>query len=147
MEDPDWAKVLQQIYRNKNGKIKWPNQADGWQKSIDGTGLSFEQEDEAICFLHESGLLQKVDGKMDRDRQLTKRGFKVAHEREQNKKSEQINKSIRNLTVILAIAALIQAISGVATVATVGLLEFVVILIGSLLLLSIGIVGLDYNWF
>lgn len=144
MSEPDWAKVLQQIYQNKNGKIKWPLQADRWKKSIDGTGLSFDQEDEAIQFLHESGLLQKVDGKMDRSRQLTKRGFDVAHEREQNKKSTEINDSIRKLTLILAIAALIQAISAVAQVDTP---EAFVISGGSFLFLIIGYLSLEYGWY
>jgi len=144
MTEPDWAKVLQQIYQNKNGKIKWPLQADGWKSSIDGTKLSFEQENEAITFLHESGLLQKVDGKMDRERQLTKRGFDVAHKREQNKKSAEINDSIRKLTLILAIAALIQAISAVAQV---NFPENIVITLGSLLFMIIGYLSLEYGWY
>jgi len=116
MSEPDWAKVLQQIYKNKNGSIEWPLRADGWEKSIDGTGLSFEQEDEAIQFLHESGLLQKVDGKMDRSRQLTRRGFDVAHERELNKEQKIINRDIRNLTIILAFTASIQALAAAFSV-------------------------------
>jgi hypothetical protein len=61
MDDPDWAKVLLAIYRTNNGEIFWPREDDTIDKTFEGTDLNQEEEDDAISYLHEIGLIEHAD--------------------------------------------------------------------------------------
>lgn len=134
MEDPDWATVLQAIYRSNNGEIFWPLEDDKMDQTIEETDLTQEEEDRAISYLHEIGLLEHANRDRGRPRELTQKGFDVAHEREMRNKQQALierqskaiesqsdvaeeqadaTDTLADFTIILGVAALIQALAAV----------------------------------
>ncbi|WP_254279654.1 hypothetical protein [Haloarcula marina] len=129
MEEPDWAKVLHAIYRSNNGEIVWPREDDTMDKTIDGTDLNQDEEDDAISYLHKIGLIEHADRDRGRPRLLTEKGFNVVHERELRKEQHALVKSqndaienqseatdtLANFTIILGVTALIQALAAIVS--------------------------------
>jgi uncharacterized membrane protein YcjF (UPF0283 family) len=115
MGEPDWAQVLQAIYRSNNGEIFWPRGDDEIDQTIEGTDLTQEEEDDAIVYLHEIELIEHADRDRGRPRRLTQKGFEVAHERELRNQQEIHNRVLAAFTVLVGISALVQAVSVVAT--------------------------------
>lgn len=113
MKKPDWAKVLQAIYRSSDGEIFWPRERDSIDTTIDETGLTQKEKDNAISYLHDIRLIEHADNGLQR--RLTKKGFDVAHERELRQQQETHNRILAAFTVLVGISALVQAISVVAT--------------------------------
>lgn len=111
MDEPNWAKVLEIIYKSNNGEIWWPLEADDTEKTIDGTNLSQEKENDAINYLQKMDLLEKAEKDGGRVRQLTIDGFSVAHEREINQNQQKTNLGIGMLTMFLAIGSVMQGYS------------------------------------
>ncbi|MBP1986205.1 hypothetical protein [Halolamina salifodinae] len=115
MEEPDWATVLQAIYRSDNGAIFWPREDDTIDSTIEETDLSQEEEDDAISYLHNIGLIEHADRDRGRPRRLTQKGFDIAHERELRNQQETHNRILSAFTVLVGISALVQAVSVVST--------------------------------
>ncbi|GAB6880153.1 hypothetical protein JCM17823_24270 [Halorubrum gandharaense] len=154
MSKPEWSKILDYLYTSQETvdyhRHELETMGISRDLSIDGNDLRNELDN-----MVEMGIIDKSDlykntasfvsDNSDMTRYtLSQKGFDVAHERQQKIRSEKTNKSIRNLTVILAIAALIQAIS---TVATVEMPEVLVVIGGSMVFLIIGLIGLERSWF
>jgi len=157
MSEPNWAKVLFFIYGSNQISILAEIKEN--HIIVEETDLDVEEVDGSLKTLQKWGLIKKeaytakglllVDSDTsipdeESEYVLTEKGFNVAHDREQNKKSQRINDSIRGLTVILAIAALIQAVSAVATVDKP---EVFVVIVGSVIFLLIGFLLLHYDWY
>lgn len=156
MNEPNWAKLLSMIY-SKESSV--PALITEGHIFVENTDLDVDDVQDSIKILFRHELIEKSpttaralvakenSGSIpDKDASLilSEKGFDVAHKREQNKNSTEINDSIRRLTLILAIAALIQALSAVAQV---GKPESFAILGGSILLVIIGVFAIEYNWY
>ncbi|WP_144427176.1 hypothetical protein [Halolamina pelagica] len=160
MGEPDWATVLETIYEED---IYW-----GEQEEIDENHPVVQEVDmdpqnvqNTLAYLSQTGLIGNVKAGMtadiprpgkegevpitDADRRsglylgLTSKGFEVAHDREQNQRSQRINRALVMLTWILATSAMIQAIAPIFTVSGLDQLMFSIIGVALLILAYIGI--------
>ena len=157
MSEPDWAKLLNYLYKIPGDLYVTETSAPEnepidtyFQKKLrESINFSPKVDEEAVFGymlrdMQENNLIEIERNQSSVTLSMTEKGFNIAHEREQNKKSQQINDSIRGLTVILAVAALIQAVSAVATVDTP---EVFAVIAGSVIFLLIGFLILHYNWY
>ena len=147
MSEPNWTSILEYLYKNEK-IIEYKNSEPIKDLEIldDVDCINKDNFSETMGYMRDLDLVEysteAIDGDTIKRFSLTETGLKVAHDREQKRESQQINDSIRNLTLILAIAALIQAISAVATVDRP---EVFVILGGSFVLLIMGVLILHYG--
>lgn len=132
MSEPDWALVLEKIYKEK---LVWSKNAeyDDNHPVISAVDLDTEETQEALAFLYETEMVDSVHiGKASEISRpgkenlisvhkntrgigthigLSRKGFEVAHERETNQKRQRVNMGIGILTGILSFAAMVQAYS------------------------------------
>lgn len=117
MKKPDWAKVIQFMYRDAPEPINASIDSD--HPLITEAGLRKEVARDALDSLAEWGLIKqqsksvdiagKGKGKTETkfSYKLTKDGFDVAHERELSQRNNRINYSLVFLTFVLAMAQII----------------------------------------
>jgi len=155
MAEPDWAKLLDYLYKIP-GDLYVSEASTPQNEPIDRyfqnklrENIDFSSKvDEETIFgymlrdMQENNLIEVERNQSSVTLSMTEKGFNVAHEREQNKKSQYTNKSINRLTWVLAIAAMIQALSAVFTVDPPAMYF---IAIGSVFLLVFGAVGIKYG--
>lgn len=132
MSEPDWAKLLSIIY-NQTGETKFKTDSEreilpmviSEKDDIKFEPIPFKPDElkQTVDYLDRMDLVdvRAVSHREEIDEwlksvSLAKKGFDVAHEREQNRGQKAINKDIKNLTVILALTASIQALAAVFSV-------------------------------
>ncbi|GAB7010130.1 hypothetical protein [Halorubrum trueperi] len=132
MEDPDWAKILNYLYKENSeihlstseeydvsDEIEHPSIEEVPEK----TGLNLGEIRDILNKMSTMGIVDCEPGHIEisgtKTRHLiytlNKEGFNVAHDREQKKSSQEINLSLVILTWILAGAASIQAVTAIVS--------------------------------
>lgn len=116
MQEPDWAKVVQAVYRSAPGVVQWqgdlPDDHNQKDKTTgfdlrDLTDLSDEEISNAVSFATRTGLMVQIGTGMNY--KLTEKGFNVAHERELRRQQGKNNRVVAAFTVIIGLSTLIQA--------------------------------------
>lgn len=110
-EEPDWAKVLQELYRGQLAADVHPTQPTKLLELqgplTENTELTIDEVESGLDFLDKVGLAEKFDMDEEVLGGLTPRGFEVAHEREIAKRQDRTNRGLVLVTAVLGLSALL----------------------------------------
>lgn len=124
MKEPNWTEVLEYFYQNRETVQYLVGERVSESSDIaESLKLEAHEIDEILNDMEDLGLLDiefspTIHGEYKTEMvtySLSEKGFNVAHDREQNERSKEINQSLVMLTWILAGAALIQAVVAIFT--------------------------------
>lgn len=151
-EEPDWAVLLEALYKNQQKQIQTPEDSDDTtvvsrEQLSDELSLSPSAIKDAEEYMQTIGLLERTELGTRIDRRLTSQGFKVAHDRVMASQQIDTNRAVAILTLGLVAVAVVDSmvrfsvgigafgLAGMSTLAGVGLLVMVVIILHKLSLL------------
>jgi len=123
MNEPDWAKVLEYFYQERNVDIQFyeglpPNELD----AIKNSDIDQDSLEEILFHMEEIGLLEYKEVPVSVATQegnhettsanftLSEKGFEVAHEREITKSQQETNRSSARLSAYLVVAIILQSL-------------------------------------
>lgn len=103
MDQPEWTQVVNLVYKQDNGMVDTRDLSN--DNLLEGYDLTESEAQEALRRTWQAGLLEQKKGGDYRLYTLTKEGFQVAHDQNQNRVNRRYQYLLSIFTAVLAFTA------------------------------------------